>query len=100
MIASVKPIALLAALVILVAAGCGGSAREETGLVVEVERELSISAFTLATDEGPVQIWIDPMVEYGFSLEHLEVHRKDRLPLRVTVEERDGRLYALAMFDA
>jgi hypothetical protein len=38
--------------------------------------------------------------DYGFDLEHLEEHRVQRLPVRVTLEEDCGHLEAVEIVDA
>jgi hypothetical protein len=73
-----------------------------TGLIVEIRREGgSISSFTVeARDDRSYDIAIDPDRDYGFDLEHLEVHREQRLPVLVRIDERAGVLYAVEILDA
>ena len=69
-----------------------------TGLIQEVERGGSgeISAFTVRGYE----IRIEPGRDYGFDLEHLVEHQVQRLPVRITLDERDDGLYAVEILDA
>ncbi len=46
------------------------------------------------------QIFIDPGHDYGFDLEHLREHMDGAEPVKVTLDERDGQLFATAIEDA
>lgn len=94
-------------LLLTVAAGCSSSAQpraapgQVSGLIVTIDRNQAgaIQAFTVE-DGQRLRVRIDPRREYGFDLEHLEEHRTDRLPVKVTLEQRNGDLYAVEILDA
>jgi hypothetical protein len=73
-----------------------------TGLIVSVERtdRGGITGFTVEADGETHDIRIDPGRDYGFDLEHLEVHRAQALPVRVALEDRVGTLFAVEILDA
>jgi hypothetical protein len=92
-------------------AGCGGAGgadetssappTEVEGRIVEVREEAGqVRSFVVESDEGPVDLAIDPAVDYGFDLAHLHEHEETGDPVRCPVEERDGILYALEIHDA
>ena len=92
-------------------AGCGGGGDTEpaegaptdvAGLIVETTREDGrVAGFTLETDAGMrYDIAVEDDLAYGFQLEHLEQHRRDRIPVRCLLEERAGKLVALSIVDA
>jgi hypothetical protein len=85
---------------LLVACGSAPEPAPErvTGLIQEVKRGGSgkITAFTVRGYE----IRIEPRRDYGFDLEHLVEHQVQRLPVRVTLDERDDGLYAVEILDA
>lgn len=95
------------ALFLAVAAGCSSAVQPRatpdrvTGLIVTVERDQTgaIEAFTVV-DGRRLRVRIDARRDYGFDLEHLEEHRADRLPVTVSLEERDDDLYAVEILDA
>ena len=104
-----------ALLVALVLGACGdddapsnaaGSAEvpdEVRGLITQVEAHKGkhVTAFTVENEEGETyDISIAADVDYGFGLAHLIEHRKEELPVSVTLEERSGTLYALSIEDA
>jgi hypothetical protein len=75
---------------------------EVSGPIEAIERGggSEIVSFTVRDVDGSVQrVWIDPASSYGFDLEHLEVHRRDDLPVRCRVQTRDGKLYAIEILD-
>jgi hypothetical protein len=51
-------------------------------------------------DEQRYEVAVDPGRDYGFDLEHLEVHREQALPVLVRLEERGDVLLAVEIFDA
>ena len=66
-----------------------------------VESEVGgVRSFTLATGEERLEILIAADVDYGFDLGHLHEHEASGDPVRCTLEERDGHLYALRIDDA
>jgi hypothetical protein len=85
-----------------VVVACGSSSEPApervTGLIEEIERGRAgeITDFTVRGYE----IRIDPRRDYGFDLEHLVEHRVQRDPVRVTLDQRDGGLYAVEILDA
>lgn len=104
------PVALAAAL-LLVAVTCGGdeagnrSAPVQTGAVVAVDaRSLTdIESFTLRTDAGETEIFIDEGRDYsesGFLPQHLREHVITGVQVRVEVERQGDRLVATGMRDA
>jgi hypothetical protein len=86
------------------AVACGGppAPTEVTGVISGIERDGSgtISAFTVEETGTPYEVRIDRTRDYGFDLEHLEAHRVKRLPVRVTLDDRDGTLFAVEILDA
>ena len=99
---------LAAAVFSLVAlgAGCGEEQREPaprevTGVIVAVEGTGSdVPSFTVEARGRSYEILTATDVEYGFDLAHLREHQQLAEPVRVRLEERDGRLYALRIDDA
>lgn len=109
---------LLLACLALLGAACGGDEAEEpsggeavasedapdevTGVVLDVESEGvgEVTSFTLKEDDETYEIFIAEDVEYGFNLGHLSEHLTSGDPVRVPLEERDGKLYALSIDDA
>jgi hypothetical protein len=100
---------LLAGLVLLTA--CAGEAspnaeptpapQKVTGLITELRSEGGrFVSMVIETRQATHEILIDPARDYGFGLDHLQVHADDRLPVFVEVEERDGALYAVSILDA
>jgi hypothetical protein len=96
------------ALVLALSVGCGAAEPAEApgrveGLIVEIERDDAgeIRAFTVETrDEQRYEVAVDPGRDYGFDLEHLEVHREQALPVLVRLEERGDVLLAVEILDA
>jgi hypothetical protein len=84
-------------------AGGGAEVPDEvTGVItaIEAHKGKHVTAFTLESDEGETyDISIAADVDYGFDLTHLIEHRNEELPVSVTLEERSGTLYALAIDD-
>lgn len=85
-------------------AGGGAEVPDEvTGVItaIEAHKNKHVTAFTLESDEGETyDISIAADVDYGFGLTHLIEHRDEKLPVSVSLEERSGTLYALAIDDA
>jgi hypothetical protein len=103
----VRPIALLFALTLV---ACGAPAQKARpvalrpgveGLITEIRTEgRAVVAFTLDSKVEQTEVLIDPARDYGFDLNHLKEHRDLMQPVRVTVEERKGGLYAVSIDDA
>lgn len=106
-------IALLCCLSFLGAA-CGGDDEPEppaaeadapsevTGVLLDVESEGvdEVVSFTLKDGDDTYEIFIADDVDYGFPLGHLSEHLSTGDPVKVPLEERDGKLYALSIDDA
>lgn len=101
---------LVTACILLFGAGCGGETDESLptplpshaeGLITEVRPEDGEpQSFLLATEqEGTFEILLADEVDYGMDLEHLREHMDEELPVRVQLEERDGRAVALLIED-
>ncbi len=98
--------AALRALIAL-AASCSGEEEREpaprvvTGMIVAVGGTGSdVPSFTVEARGRSYEILTASDVEYGFDLAHLREHERLSDPVRVRLEERDGRLYALRIDDA
>jgi hypothetical protein len=101
---------LLTAVLLLAGTACASTPAEApeeapaevVGRITSVGRDADgrITSFTVQTDDGPHEILIDTQRDYGFDLEHLEEHRATGDPVRVTLEQRNGRLYAVEILDA
>lgn len=94
-----------AVILLLLAAACASEPEvpaEVTGLITAVERNDrgTITAFTVDAEGEAYDIRIDPGRDYGFDLEHLEEHRAQELPVRVTIEQRGDDAFAVEILDA
>ena len=80
----------------------GGAPEELTGPIIDIDSEGlgDVRSFTVKSDEQTYEILIDPQVDYGFPMGHLNEHRLSGAPVRVELLERDGRLFALSILDA
>ena len=78
------------------------AASEVTGVIVDIESAGigDIRSFRLKDGDETYDVVIDPDVEYGFDLGHLQEHLSGSLPVKVELEERDGVLYAQTIDDA
>lgn len=90
---------------ILLAPACSSEPEapaEVTGLISAIERSDRgpVIGFTVDADGQRYRIRIDRERDYGFDLEHLEEHRAQDLPVRVTLEQRDDGLFAVTIEDA
>ena len=102
---------VLGALLALVLLGaCGDDSPEEaqpapeeiTGPVTKVDSESlgDVTSFEV-TEQGEVYVvFIDPEVNYGFALSHINEHLASGDPVRVGLDEREGQLYATEIVDA
>jgi hypothetical protein len=95
---------LFLSLAVVAAVACGApeTPTEVTGPITDIGRNDAgaITSFTVEEVGTAYRIRIDPARDYGFDLEHLEAHRAQRLPVRVTLDDRDGTLVAVAILDA
>jgi hypothetical protein len=80
----------------------GKAPKEVTGPVVGIESEGlgDVRSFIVKSEDQTYEILIDPHVDYGFPLDHLNEHRLSGDPVRVELLERDGDLYAQSIVDA
>lgn len=80
----------------------GTSSSQLTGLIVEIDSSgfNEVTSFVLRSEGENHTIYIDDTVDYGFPLEHLYAHRAGAEPVKVEIDRRDGRLYALSIEDA
>lgn len=103
-----RPALFLAAATLLLGACGNGESKPEpeapssvTGVIVEVAQEglTEVESFSLRAEDETYQIYIADDVDYGFPLSHLNEHRVSGDPVRVELEERDEKLYALSIVD-
>jgi hypothetical protein len=97
----------VAALALAGGAGCGGgdgedgSPTEVVGPITEISRSGGrIEAITVRSGGETEQLRVDPAIDYGFDLEHLEEHRRTGDPVRCTVTRRGDDLVATVILDA
>jgi hypothetical protein len=90
-----------------VAVACSGATEEPppgavVGQITAIGRDDRgvIRTFTVEDDGTDFRIRIDPSRDYGFDLEHLMEHLTQRLPVRVTLEQRGEEIYAVEILDA
>ena len=97
--------------VTLLCAACGGDSETEpgdsapseiTGVITEVESTslTEVEGFTVRSEGETYDVLIDPEVDLGFATPHLNEHRVSGDPVTVTLDSRDGKLYALSIVDA
>jgi hypothetical protein len=98
----VRSLAISLLLAGAVACGAAEAPAEVTGPITAIGRNDAgaITSFTVEEAGTPYRIQIDQTRDYGFDLEHLEAHRVQRLPVRVTLDDRDGTLIAVEILDA
>ncbi|MGI8407943.1 MAG: hypothetical protein ACR2L3_05475 [Actinomycetota bacterium] len=107
-----KIMAAVLVLLVSVTTACDGEA-EPTGLdeggtevIVGVLIDIDsvtldeINGFTLKAGAEQYEVLIADDVDYEFPLGHLHEHLEGSLPVSVTVEDRDGKFYALSIDDA
>ncbi len=97
---------------VLVFAACGGTddgttttmaaaPKTVTGVIVEIDGfGGDVEAFVLDAGGEEYEIRVAPEVDYGYDLSHLYLHESDGLPVRCSLETRNGELYALRIDDA
>ena len=72
-----------------------------TGLVTLVRFSGDeVRSLEVESEGRTYEILIDPAVDYGFNLRHLEEHRTAGDPVEVDVEVRGNRIYAVSILDA
>ena len=88
-------------------AGCGDDASgpgsgSVTGLVTTIDSAGfdDVDSFTVRAEGETFTFQIDPEVEYGFPLGHLQSHLTNAEPVVVEYEDRDGELIAQSIEDA
>ena len=103
---------VVVALVALVAFGaCGDdppdqsrapAPEEITGPVTKVDSESlgDVTSFEVRHEDEVFQVFIDPEINYGFNLSHINEHLASGDPVRVGLDEQDGKLYATVIADA
>lgn len=98
---SLVAVLIFAASLVIACADSKPAVDQVTGVVVEIESEglEDVRSFTLRSEGETYEIFIDPNVDYGFALSHLNAHRASAAPVTVDLGERDGRLYALSIVD-
>ena len=76
--------------------------KEVTGPVLEVDGESlgDVTSFEVKEQDESYQIFIDPDVNYGFNLGHINEHLASGEPVRVGIDSRDGKLFATVIVDA
>jgi hypothetical protein len=82
--------------------GQTGAPQQVTGPIVDIDSESldEVHSFTVKSGERTYVIRIDPHIDYGFALGHLNEHRLSGDPVRVDLVERNGALYAQSIVDA
>jgi len=80
----------------------GGGPDEITGPVVKVDAKSlgEVTGIELKQGDETYEILIDPEIDYDYNLGHISEHLSSGAPLRVEVEERDGKLFATSISDA
>ncbi len=72
-----------------------------TGVLLSIESTgfAQVESFKLKVQERIYTVLTDPDIEYGSFLGHLSEHLRRAEPVTVTLDERDGDLYALTIED-
>ena len=72
------------------------------GVVTDIQSEGLdyVTSFKLRSEGETYEIFIDPDIDYGFRLGHLQAHLVGADPVIVELEERAGKLYATSIIDA
>ena len=64
-------------------------------MITEISRAGGrIDAITIRSDEETHRVELDPAIDYGFDVEHLEEHRATGDPVRCSVARRGDALVA------
>ena len=79
----------------------GSSAEQITGTIVDMKvNGADFDSITVEHEGEETEIFIKDDFDYGFDLVHLHEHQKKELPVRVSIEQVDGKPYATAIDDA
>jgi hypothetical protein len=101
-----------ALLALVVLGACGEDSPEEaqqrpapeeiTGPVTKVDSESlgDVTSFEVTQQGDVFVVFIDPEINYGFALSHINEHLASGDPVRVGLDEKDGKLYATEIADA
>jgi hypothetical protein len=75
---------------------------ELTAVIVDIESAGfgEVESFTVKDGDQTYEIFTAEDGDYGFPLGHLHEHLQAAEPVRMDLEERDGRLFALTIDDA
>ena len=93
-------------LVVLTLVACAAGTDQQqgdqiTGTLVGIDANgADFRSITVEHGSDSTEILIKEGYDYGFDLAHLYEHLEKHLPVRVTIERKDGRPYALAIDDA
>ena len=71
------------------------------GVVTDIQSEGldDVTSFKLRSEGETYEIFIDPDIDYGFRLGHLQAHLVGAHPVIVELEQRAGKLYATSIVD-
>jgi hypothetical protein len=87
-------------LTVLLLVACSASSGTVTGVVVDVEGDLTVvTAFTLLVDGEEMTYAPAGDGEFAFPLSHLREHLRDQEAVRVEWERRQGALLAVRVED-
>ena len=102
-----RVIVLVCSITLVLPAACGNNSDATpdvvTGVITEVnwnDGRTEVRSFKVDAESDEYEVWIDDGVDYGFDLGHLEEHRDSHEPVRVTLRERNGRVFAQSIDDA
>src|SRR5687768_6169956 len=95
--------AALLILALLLTGACSNETEAPSRLVgpiVAIDADGDVArGFTLEARGQEWEILMDPELDYGIDLIHLQEHLDQSLPVAVRLEERGGDLYALSIDD-
>lgn len=93
-------------IVALASVACGSDAEptpdELTGVILSIDAEAlgQVESFELKAGDETYDIYIESGVDFGFPLGHLHEHLQSSDPVRVELNEKDGKLFATEIEDA
>src|SRR5918996_2346028 len=103
---SSRIIVLVSSITLVLPAACSNNSDATpevvTGVITEVnwnEGRTEVRSFKMDAESDDYEVWIDDGVDYGFDLAHLEEHRDSHEPVKVSLHERNGRLFAQQIDD-